>query len=265
MLLYLWKSSKWDPEAHSSFTLRSVWRGGKAHAHTRPHRGQPCGRNLNFVWFLWGRFLVEEPVTGSTKQNFINKYTAWFFWGLFIPSSPIQELTLDPTIWSPHFAFTLSPETQCESCYFFNMSRKQWKSHRIEGLKALFLYCLYNTDQLWITKLISRISLFAVSLVYHRSNLKPPSPEWSISGEKEPKIWSDSAFLTTPFHVGAVEASSNARILIALITCSNTHIKSSTFAAWHWLLLNSDGLAKTTLKALSIKPKKIGTERPGQG
>ena len=75
---------------------------------------------------------------------------------------------------------------------FLNMSRKQWKSHRIEGLKALFLYCLYNTDQLWITKLLSRISLFAVSLVYHRSNLKPPSPMWSISGEKEPKIWSDS-------------------------------------------------------------------------
>ena len=49
---------------------------------------------------------------------------------------------------------------------FLNMSRKQWKSHRIEGLKALFLYCLYNTDQLWITKLLSRISLFAVSLVY---------------------------------------------------------------------------------------------------
>ena len=113
MLLYLWKSNKWDTEAHSSFTLpKCVERreGPRTYKTTLRKESQ-------FRVIFVGRFLVEEPVTGSTKQNFINKYTAWFFGGLVIPSSSIQELTLDPTKWSPHFASTLSPEKQCQSCY----------------------------------------------------------------------------------------------------------------------------------------------------
>ena len=81
MLLYLWKSIKWDTEAHSSFTLpKCVERreGPRTYKATlRPTMWKESQFRVIFV----GRILAEEPVAGSTKQNFINNHTAYFFWG----------------------------------------------------------------------------------------------------------------------------------------------------------------------------------------